>query len=96
METKTNELLKEAKRIIGEDADMLIVFDKQGKYASAVSGNVDNIAKSIFTCMHQPGNPIGAVIYRIIKLNAMNIISNQSQFSADLIQSINSILPENE
>lgn len=96
METKTNELLQEAKRIIGEDADILVIFSEQEKYASAVKGNTDNIAKALFSCMHQPGNPIGAAIYRIVKLNVMNIISNESKYSDDLIRSINSILPENE
>lgn len=96
METKTNKLIQEAERIIGEDGSMFIIFSKNKKYTSATRGNIDNIAQAIFCCMHQPNNPIGAVIYRILKLNVMNIISNQSQYSADLIQSINSILQENE
>lgn len=96
METKTNKLLQEAKGIMGEDADMFIISHQQGQCSAVTHGNADNIAKAIFSCMHQPNNPIGMAIYRIIKLNVMNIISNQSSYSADLLNSINSIFPENE
>lgn len=96
METKTNKLLKGAKEIMGENADMLIISHQNEKCGAVTHGNVDNIAKAIFSCMHQPNNPIGTAIYRIIKLNVLNIISNESPYSADLIRSINSILSEHE
>lgn len=96
METKTNNLLREAKKIMGEDADIFIISHKDGQCGAVTHGKSDNIAQAIFACMHQPNNPIGAAIYRIIKLNVMNMISNDSPYSADLLQSINSILPDDE
>lgn len=96
METKTNNLLQKAEKIMGKDADIFIISHKDGQCGAVAHGNSDNIAQAIFFCMHQPNNPIGAAIYRIIKLNTLNIISNESPYSADLIQSINSILSKHE
>ena len=64
---------------------------------SAVAhGQADTIAYAIFSCMHQPNNPIGQTLYRIIKLNVKNILRNPSLFANDLIDTIESILPEDE
>ena len=96
METKTDNLLQEAKKIMGKNADIFIISHKDGQYSAVTHGDSDNIAQAIFSCMHQPNNPIGAAIYRILKLNLMNMIANNSPYSADLLQSINSILPDDE
>lgn len=96
METRTDNLLQEAKKIMGKNADIFIISHKDGQCSAVTHGDSDNIAQAIFSCMHQPNNPIGAAIYRILKLNAMNMIANNSPYSADLLQSINSILPDDE
>lgn len=81
---------------MGKDADIFIISHKEGRCGAVTHGNSDNIAQAIFSCMHQPNNPIGAAIYRILKLNVMNMITNNSPYSTDLLQSINSILPDDE
>lgn len=94
MEHKTQKLLERAEKIMGKDADILILSHIDGKCGAVTHGSTENIAQAIFSCIHQPNNPIGKVIYRIIKLNVMNILNNPSPFAGDLIDAINSILPD--
>lgn len=94
MEKKTNKLLEQATMIMGQKADILIIAHKDGQCGAVTHGNTDNIAQAIFSCMHQPDNPIGQAIYRIIKLNVMNILANPSPYAVNLTESITNILPE--
>lgn len=94
MEKKTNKLLEQATMIMGQEADILIIAHKDGQCGAVTHGNTDNIAQAIFSCMHQPDNPIGQAIYRIIKLNVMNILANPSPYAVNLTESITNILPE--
>lgn len=94
MEKKTNKLLEQATMIMGQEADILIIAHKDEQCGAVTHGNTDNIAQAIFSCMHQPDNPIGQAIYRIIKLNVMNILANPSPYAVNLTESITNILPE--
>lgn len=94
MEKKTNKLLEQATMIMRQEADILIIAHKDGQCGAVTHGNTDNIAQAIFSCMHQPDNPIGQAIYRIIKLNVMNILANPSPYAVNLTESITNILPE--
>lgn len=96
MKQKTEHLLDQARQIMGDDADFFIIAHKKDKCGAVAHGNTDTIAQAIFSCMHNPGNPIGATMYRIIKLNVMNILKSPSPYALDLIDTINSILPDNE
>lgn len=96
MERKTNELLKQATEIMGQEADIIIIAHKNGQCGAVTHGSTDNIAQAIFSCMHQPNNPIGQAIYRIIKLNVMNMLANPSPYAVDLTESITNILPEDD
>lgn len=92
MEQKTQRLLEKAEKIMGKDADILILSHTNGKCGAVTHGSTENIAQAIFSCMHQPNHPIGQVLYRIVKLNVMNILNNPSPFAGDLIDAINNIL----
>ena len=94
MEEKTKRLLDKAQSIMGKETDLLIISHKDGQCGAVSHGNTDNIAQALFSCMHQPGNPIGQAIYRIIKLNAMNILSNPSPYAVDLSEAIVNLIPE--
>ena len=78
MKQKTEELLKKAQEIMGEEADFLIVAHKDGQCGAVAHGETDIIAQTIFSCMHQPDNLIGQILYRIIQLNVTNILTNPS------------------
>lgn len=96
MKEKTNELLKLAKEIYGEDCDLLIV-SRLNDHCSAVShGATDRIAESIFGAILTPGNPLAPVLYRIIKLNVENIVRTPSPYAVDLLESFNKVLSEDE
>lgn len=97
MEKRTNELLQQAEEIMGQDVDLLILAHKDGQCGAVIHGNADKIAEAIFSCMHQPNNPIGQALYGIIKQNMANILGNPSSFAVDLLKTINDVLPdENE
>ena len=53
MEEKTNQLLAQAKKIMGNDADVMIVVHKNGQFSSTLSGNHENSAMAIFTAITQ-------------------------------------------
>lgn len=78
MKQKTEELLKKAQEIMGERSDFLIIAHKDGQCGVVAHGETDTIAQAIFSCMHQPENPIGQTLYRIIQLNVTNILANPS------------------
>lgn len=92
MEEKVNELLNEAFRIIGEDSDIIIIAQKDGKCGSIIHGSVDNNARTVFSFIHQPNNKVGQALYRILRLNVMNILGNWSPFADDLLESIDSLV----
>lgn len=88
MEAKVNQLLQEATKFFGENSDIMIFVHKDGQCGSVIHGSIDNNARSLFACMHQPDNEIGQAIYRILKLNLLNVISNPSPYAKDLVDSI--------
>lgn len=92
MEQKINELLKEAFRLMGEDSDIIIIAHKGKQCASVLHSSTDNIAKSVFSFIHQPENKIGQSLYRILRLNVLNMVSNGTAFANDLIDSINDLI----
>lgn len=96
MKQKTEELLKQAQQIMGEDSDFLIIAHKEGQCGAVAHGETDNIAQAIFSCMHQPNNPIGQTLYRIIKLIVLNTLRNPSPYATDLINVIDQALPDDE
>lgn len=88
MEEKINELLNQVFNIVGEDSDVTIIIHKDDKCGTLLHGSADNNARSVFSCMHQSNNKIGEALYRIVKLNALNILTNPSPFSEDLLDSV--------
>ncbi len=96
MKQKIEDLLKQAKQIMGDGADFIIVAHKDGQCGATIHGGTDKVAEAIFSCMHQPNNPIGPVLYHIIKSNVLNILSNPSPFANNLIDQIEKILPDDE
>lgn len=96
MKEKTNNLLQKALEVMGDNSDILIIAHKDGKCGAVVHGSNDTIAQAIFACMHQPGNAIGTALYQILRLNAMNIVGNNSKFASDLMNSIIQAMPKDE
>lgn len=96
MKQKTEELLKKAQEIMGDESDFLIIAHKEGQCGAVAHGDSDTVAQAIFSCMHQPGDPIGQTLYRIIKLNVINMLRNQSIYAKDMLDSIDLIIPDNE
>lgn len=96
MEQKTNELLKRAKEIYGEDVDFLIISHQNERCGGVTHGDSDKIAESIFSAIHTPNNSLGPVLYRILKLVVVNTLKNSSTFTVDLLNTINTTLSEDE
>lgn len=92
MKEKTQKLLEKVEKVMGVDADVMILSHDGGKCAAITHGSTENIAQTIFACMHQSDNSIGPVLYRIIKLNVINILNTPSLFAGDLIDAINNVL----
>lgn len=91
MEQKINQLLEKALKLFGEDADITVIVHKDGQCGAMIHGTVDNNAKAMFACMHQQNQNIGNALYRILKLNLLNIIGNISPFMTDLLESIKQV-----
>lgn len=94
MEQKTNELLEQAIQIMGEDADIMIVTHKNGQCGAVIHGNVDNCAQAVFACIHQTDDKVGNAVYRIVKLNAINLLTNPTPYGQDLSDSIEEAVDE--
>lgn len=94
MERKTNDLLEQAIKIMGEDADIMIVAHKDGQCGAVVHGSVENAAMAIFSCIHQEDDRVGQAIYGILKLNVMNLLGNPTPYGKDLIDSIEDMVDE--
>lgn len=92
MKKKINKLQEQATKIMGQDADLLIIAHKDGQFGTVKHGDADNIAQALFSCMYQPDNPIGKAVYRIIKLYVMNLFANSSSYAIDLTKSITNII----
>lgn len=88
MQNKTNKLMEQAKKIMGENSDFMIICHKEGHCGAVTHGDTETIAQAIFSCMHQPDNPIGQTIYRILKMNVMNIITNPSPYTVDFVDTL--------
>ena len=94
MEEKTNQLLAQAKKIMGNDADVMIVVHKNGQFSSTLSGNHENIAMAIFTAMHTVSSNVCEALFRILLLNVTNIIRNKSMYMTRLITAINNVMAD--
>lgn len=93
MEEEINKLLEKAMEIMGDDTDIMIITHKDGKCGAVLHGDTDKLAEGIFSSIHHPG-PLGQSLYRIIKLNTMNLLSNPSPYAVNLSESIVNTLPE--
>lgn len=90
----TDEALKKALKIYGEDADILIIAHKNGMCGSVLHGKGENVAQAIFACMHQPNLPIGKHLYRMLRLIVMNILCNPSPYAANLAETVVNATPD--
>lgn len=96
MDKKITKLNKKAVEILGDGADYIIIAHKNGQCGGSARGDIDNIAQSFFALLHQDNGELAKAVYRIIKLNAVNIMANQSPYTIDLSKSITNVLPEGD
>ena len=96
MEEKTNQLLAQAKKIMGNDADVMIVVHKNVQFSSTLSGNHENIAMAIFTAMHTVSSNVCEALFRILLLNVTNIVRNKSMYMERLFTAINNVVCDHE
>lgn len=90
---KFDKLIGKAKLLLGEDADfMIIAHTKNGMLSAATHGNTEEIAQSLFANIHNTTNAVGQTLYRMLKLNVMNILNNPSCYAQDLMMAINNVL----
>lgn len=94
MEQKIKKLLEKTTKIMGEDADILVLVHKDGKCGGIAHGSTEALAESIFANIHNSADQMSSVLYRIIKLNVLNILGNPTVFAGDLMEAIESVLPE--
>ena len=90
MDKDVRKLLEKVKKAVGESTDILIITHRDGQCAAMTHGNTDDLAHAYFGCMHDRKSNIGSVLYKILKLNTLNVINNHSVFSMDLINAITS------
>lgn len=95
MDKKITKLNNQAAKILGEGADYIVIAQKDGQCGGTIRGNVENIAQAFFALIHQD-NELAKAVYRIIKLNAMNIVKNPSPFAMDLSEAISNLIPETD
>lgn len=96
MDKKINKLSKKAAEILGEGTDYIIVAHKDGQCGGNAKGNIDNIAQAFFSLLHQPNGDFAKAMFRIIKLNAMNIVANPSPYAVELSNALSNLIPESD
>lgn len=94
MDKQISKLNEEVAKILGNDADYIIIAHKNGQCGGSARGDINNIAQAFFALLHQDKGELAKAVYRIIKLNVMNIMANPSPYAIDLSQSISNVLPE--
>ena len=94
MDKKINKLSNKVAQILGDGADYIVIAHKDGQCGGSVYGNVDNIAQALFALLHQPDGDLAKAVFRIIKLNAMNIVANPSPYAVELSNAISNLIPE--
>lgn len=95
MDKKITKLNNVAAKTLGDGADYIIIAQKDGQCGGTMHGNIELIAQSFFALLHQD-NDLAKAVYRIIKLNAMNIISNPSPYAMDLSGALSNLVPETD
>lgn len=93
MEKKAKKVLEQAIKIYGDDTDILIIAHNNGQCTSALHGNGEKIADALFSCMQNTNGPIAGEIYRILRLNVMNILYNPSPYAMNLMETIINMVP---
>ncbi len=96
MDKKIAKLSKTAAQILGEGADYIIIAHKDGQCGGSAYGNIENIAQAFFALLHQQNGDLAKAVYRIIKLNAMNIVANPSPYAMDLSNALSNLVPETD
>lgn len=96
MDKQISKLSNKAAQILGDGADYIIIAHKDGLCGGAAKGNIDNIAQAFFALLHQQNGDLAKAVFRIIKLNAMNIIGNPSPYAIELSNAISNLIPEND
>lgn len=91
-----NKLMNEIKETLPDGMDSLVVATNEEQIGTLIKGKVENVAEALFSHMHDPTHENGADIYRIVKLIAMNIVSNRSIYRNDFINSIIGAMPQDE
>ncbi|MGN1089505.1 MAG: hypothetical protein ACI4Q6_03815 [Huintestinicola sp.] len=85
-------IMDHIKDVIGASNDVLVIAHENGQCRSIVHGNMEDIAKALFCCMHdKKNNELGDFLFHVLKLNAMNIISNNSKYAVELVSAINTV-----
>lgn len=93
MDKKIAKLSEKAAQILGDDADYIIIAHKDGLCGGSARGSIDNIAQAFFALLHQQNGDLSKAAFRIIKLNAMNIMANPSPYAAELSEGISNAIP---
>lgn len=88
MRKAIREIQKVVQKMTGNDVNTMIVTSKGDDCGIVMHGSVEDIALAIFTVMHSPNEGMALDVYRIIKLLTLNILNNESPYSADLASSI--------
>lgn len=96
MDKRIAKLSKKAAEIMGDGSDYIIIAHKNGQCGGSAYGNVDNIAQAFFALLHQQDGDLAKAVFRIIKLNAMNIVSNPSPYAVDLSNALANVIPDND
>lgn len=91
-----NQLLNEIKEILPKEMDCLVMGQNKEQIGVLMKGDVENIAEALFFYMHNPAQENGANIYRIVKMVAMNIVSNRSIYRTNFINSLIEIMPQDD
>lgn len=90
---KEKKLMDYIKSVVGTSDNVLIIAHENGQCRSLAHGNVEDLAKALFCCMHDKKNEngIGDFLFKILTLNVMNIINSESKYAADLMSAISNI-----
>lgn len=96
MDKQILKLSKKAEETLGNDSDYIIIAHKNGQCSGAFHGEAANIAQAIFALIHKDNGLLAKAIYRIIKLNAMNIMANPSPYALDLSEALSKVISETD
>lgn len=97
MEEKLKEALEQLLKKLSNDADVLILAHHKGSCCAIMHGDSKYVASAMFSCMHiDTEAQLSKDLFNVVKLNAQNILGNETEYSNELMASMLNAMPDDD